>query len=131
MDETTAVMKDAGDGPVEFSYQMMSTDSPVGAPYTHAVIHTADGARELMKIHPVELLLAQKELAQAIFEKRAAFIVIHPLDGNGAEVIYPGTVSGFVKVTDEHAQKIRDDNEAAMAAQKLNLGGQMPRRLSR
>jgi hypothetical protein len=113
------------EAPVSFS--LVSEIAPSGEPYTHVILHTADGTREILEVHPEEIKLAERELYNAIIEKRASYVVIHPYGRDGAEHHYPGTIAGLVKVTAAHAALISEGAKEAAereeARRNLALGG--------
>ncbi len=114
------------------SFDLTSRIAPGGEPYTHVLIHTADGTRELLEVHPDELRLAELEIFAAILEKRASYVVLHPLNRDGAEHHYPGTIAGMVKMHANLAQQVVKANleaeEQAQAARMLGIGGPVGRR---
>ena len=89
-------------------------DAVVSKPYTHLLYKTSHGSGGLIKVTLIEAEAAVLELHQSIMANppRASFIVLHPLDYDGSEYIFAGTIIEMRRITADAAQALKDAAQA-------------------
>ena len=114
--------------------------APDGEPYKHIILQLTNGQNIAMELTDDEAERAIAELHAAVLDKRASYVVLHPLDesANGAEYHYPGMIVGIQRITQSHkdsldaqmkdAEEKREAQEAIMRARGAGLGGAVGRR---